>query len=337
MFSPRSGHSATLLSNGKVLIAGGMVRNHHFLRTAELYDPIAEKFEATGGMAVERVGHAAVLLASGKVLIAGGWSADGPTDSAEVYDVAKGRFERLARHMTVRRARASATVLPDGRALLAGGSDEDRPGSRLRSAEVFDPKTLSFSPVGEMSVGRISHTATPLRDGRVLIAGGRDREIGVVAASEIFDPRTSRFERTGSLAQARYKHTAALLLDGRVLVAGGSDDRDWNGSMKTAEIFDPATGRWTEVPEMAESRFKLPEAAARLSTGEVLIAGGALQAELYDPRSNRFLAVTGELDEARHFMSETLLASGGVLLAGGYPDSDEATRHTWLVRHTPAP
>jgi WD40 repeat protein len=332
MSSPRSGHSATLLPNGKVLIAGGMVRNHRFLKTSELFDPVAKKFEPTGDMAVERVGHAAAPLASGRVLIAGGWSPDGPTDTAEIYDAGSGRFERLSQRLTARRARPSATVLPDGRVLLAGGADADRLGSRLKSAEVFDPKTRSFSPVGPMSAGRISHTATLLRDGRVLVAGGRDEQIGVLATSEIFDPKTSRFQRTGSLAHARYKHSAALLSDGRVLVAGGSDERDWRGATKTAEIFDPTTGRWTQAPDMAAPRFKLPEAAARLSTGEVLIAGGAVETELYDPRSNSFLPVAGRIDVARHFMSETLLADGGVLLAGGYPDSDEATSHTWLVR-----
>jgi hypothetical protein len=309
-----------------------MVRNGRFLKNAELYDPASRSFSPTAEMSLERVGHAAVRLKSGAVLIAGGWTSVGPADGAELYDPLTGRFALLSARMTVRRARPSATLLKDGRVLLAGGADADVPGSRLKSGEIFDPEAKTFSAVGLMSDGRISHTATLLNDGRVLIAGGRDFDKGVVSSAEIFDPRTGRFSRTGSLTQPRYKQTAALLGDGRVLVAGGSDDRDWRGSLSSAEIFDPRAGLWSPAPHMVEKRFKLPEEAARLASGDILVAGGAQRAEIYDPRANRFTAVAGGTDRARHFMSETLLATGEVLLAGGYPDSDEATEKTWLVR-----
>src|SRR5579872_4174272 len=83
MLAARSGHSATLLPSGKVLIAGGMRRNQDFYRSAELFDPATGKFQPTGEMSVGRVGQTAVLLASGKVLVAGGWVGMGGTDSAE--------------------------------------------------------------------------------------------------------------------------------------------------------------------------------------------------------------------------------------------------------------
>src|SRR5215475_10541282 len=73
MLEPRSGHSATLLQDGRVLIVGGMRRNQDFYRSAELYDPATGNFHSTGDMKIARVGHAAVLLPSGKVLILGGW------------------------------------------------------------------------------------------------------------------------------------------------------------------------------------------------------------------------------------------------------------------------
>src|ERR1700676_702460 len=91
MLEPRSGHTATLLPNGKVLIAGGMRRNQDFYKSAELYDPATGKFQRTGEMSVARVGHVAVLLNSGKVLITGGWVGQGATDSAELYDPASGK------------------------------------------------------------------------------------------------------------------------------------------------------------------------------------------------------------------------------------------------------
>src|SRR5271169_7265579 len=100
MLEPRSGHSATVLPDGKVLIAGGMRRNQDFYRSAELYDPATGKFQPTGDMNQRRVGHIAVLLGSGKVLIAGGWVGMGGTDSAELYDPATGKFTVISK-MTV--------------------------------------------------------------------------------------------------------------------------------------------------------------------------------------------------------------------------------------------
>jgi len=163
MLEPRSGHTATLLPNGNVLIAGGMRRNQDFYRSAELYDPAARKFKPTGQMSVGRVGHIAVLLPSGKVLIAGGWVGHGGTGSAELYDPATGRFTAISK-MTVRRGRPSATLLPNGDVLIAGGEENDN--ESLASAEIFHVQTLSFQATGSMHHARVAHTATLLNDGR---------------------------------------------------------------------------------------------------------------------------------------------------------------------------
>src|SRR5262252_8484140 len=100
MIEPRSGHTATLLPNGKVLIAGGMRRNQDFYKSAELYDPTTSKFLLAGEMNERRVSPIAILLRSGKVLIAGGWVGHGCTDSAELYDPATRRFTMLTSRMT---------------------------------------------------------------------------------------------------------------------------------------------------------------------------------------------------------------------------------------------
>src|SRR5262249_44962227 len=65
MLEPRSGHTATLLPDGKVLIAGGMRRNQDFYKSAEIYDPASGKFRPTGEMSIGRVGLISVLLRSG--------------------------------------------------------------------------------------------------------------------------------------------------------------------------------------------------------------------------------------------------------------------------------
>jgi hypothetical protein len=328
MLEPRSGHTATLLQDGKVLIAGGMRRNQDFYRSAELYDPATGKFQATGEMAVARVGAAAVLLHSGKVLIVGGWVGHACTDSAELYDPATGKFTTVAK-MTNVRGRPTAALLGGGDVLITGGADHDGAGG-MRSAEIFRAAEGKFQPAGAMHAARIAHTATVLKDGRVLIVGGRGD--GVTASAEIYDPATKQFTATGSMITARYKHSAGLLLDGRVLIAGGSDDRDWNGAMNSAEIYDPRTGQFSATSPLHDSRFKLPNEAAQLASGELLFAGGSKTVELYDPASSRFLIVAGQMRDARHYLSETKLRDGSVLLAGGYPNNDQSTAETWIYR-----
>jgi len=327
MLEPRSGHTATLLPDGKVLIAGGMRRNQDFYKSAELYDPATGKFQPTGEMNQRRVGQIAVLLQTGKVLVAGGWVGHGGTDSAELYDPATGRFTVIGK-MSSPRGRPSATLLANGDVLIAGGERVDN--EPLASAEMFHLKTLSFQPTGSMHHARISHTATLLNDGRILIAGGYSGE--VAASAEIYDPKTGTFTETGRMGVARCKHTAGLLPDGRVLIAGGSDERGWNGNLNSAEIYDPRTGKFTSASPLNDSRFKLPEEAVQLASGRLLVAGGSREVEVFDPASGKFLIVSGQMNDARHFMTETKLKDGSVLLAGGYPNNDQATAQAWTYR-----
>jgi WD40 repeat protein len=327
MLEPRSGHSATLLPDGKVLIAGGMRRNQDFYKSAELYDPTTGKFQPTGEMSIGRVGHIAVLLRTGKVLIAGGWVGHGGTDSAELYDPATSKFTTISK-MTVRRGRPSATLLADGDVLIAGGEENDN--ESLASAEIFHVKTLSFHTTGSMHHARVSHTATLLNDGRVLITGGYAG--GVTSSAELYDPKTGAFTETGNLTTARCKATAGLLPDGKVLIAGGSDNRGWNGNLNSAEIYDPYAGKFTPTVAMNDSRFKLPDEAVRLASGRLLIAGGSKRVEVFDPQSGKFAVATGEMNDAWHYVSETRLNDGSVLLTGGYPNNDQATTQTWIYR-----
>jgi hypothetical protein len=327
MLEPRSGHSATLLPDGKVLIAGGMRQNQDFYKSAELYDPATGRFQATGDMNERRVGQAAVLLQSGKVLIAGGWVGHGGTNSAELYDPSTDRFTAISK-MTVRRGGLSATLLADGDVLIAGGEENDN--ESLASAEIYHVRTLSFQPTGSMHHARVSHTATLLSDGRVLIAGGYAGDVSRNA--EIYDPKTGRFTETGSLLTARCKQTAGLLADGRVLIAGGSDSRGWNGNLASAEIYDPKSGKFTSAASLNDSRFKLPDEAVRLASGRLVVAGGSREVEVFDPQSGKFLVASGTMSDARHYMAETRLKDGSVLLTGGYPNNDQATAQAWIYR-----
>jgi hypothetical protein len=81
-----------------------------------------------------------------------------------------------------------------------------------------------------------------------------------------------------------------------------------------------------------DSRFKLPDEAVRLSSGKLLIAGGSKNVEVFDPASGKFLIAAGEMSDAWHYVTETRLKDGSVLLTGGYPNSDQTTAQAWLYR-----
>jgi len=117
-----------------------------------------------------------------------------------------------------------------------------------------------------------------------------------------------------------------------VLIAGGSDERDWSGNLNSAEIYDPRTGKFSAAASLNDSRFKLPDEAVQLPSGGLLVAGGSPQAEVFDPASGKFVVVAGQMNDKWHYISETRLRDGSVLLAGGYPNSDQATTQTWIYR-----
>jgi hypothetical protein len=284
------GHTATLLPNGKVLLAGGFVNSvwDYGGSTSDngttLYDSATGVFSGTGNMTANRGGHTATLLADGKVLIAGGADQD-PTGtglaSAELYDPSTGTFTQTG-SMAVGRFLHTATLLQNGTVLIVGGaltsaSDPDA------TAEVYDPVTGIFTMTrGAMATAREQHTATLLADGRVLIVGGTTStgtgDSHPTATVEVYNPSTGSFSVTGSMAEARILHTATLLPSGKVLVAGGGDENS------TAEVYDPATGSFSITGGMEIGRSG--HTATLLPNGSVLVAGGGVfaglaSAELY--------------------------------------------------------
>ncbi len=334
METRRSGHTATPLRNGDVLIVGGMVRNGEFVAEAELYDPTTGKFSPAGRMSSSRVGHTATLLPDGKVLIVGGSAQPyHEVAQAEIYDPATKRFEATGSLITAR-SDAEAVLLRNGKVLIAGGSS-GTDWNRLANAELYDPATGKFQATGSMNLPRISFTMCALRDGRILVTGGsvagRYPNAQLTALAEIYDPATGKFTPAGSMRIPRHKHAAVLLDSGRVLIVGGSDNLDWRGKMDSAEIYDPAAGRFADAGRMSEARFKLTNAIVRLSEGKVLIAGGAGHAEIFDTASLRFNVVAGPEMDGRYFSTATLLSGSRVLIAGGYGENVEpSSKGAWI-------
>lgn len=269
MSVPRVFHTATLLSNGKVLVAGGDNRTGTTYATAELYDPASGTFTLLGNkMTTKRSAHAATRLGNGKVLIAGGGSG-GAISSAEIYDPSAKTFTPTG-NMHVGRFYFTATLLNSGRVLVAGGVCDLQGciGTDTSSAELFNSATGTFTLTGSMSIDRSSHTATLLTNGTVLIAGGAG-STGVTATAELYHPVTGTFQRVGSMQSKRDLHTATKLNNGTVLVTGGSNATT---TLSSAELFVPTSGSFMLTGHMGTVRYE--HAATLLGNGAVLISGG---------------------------------------------------------------
>ncbi len=320
----RSEHTATLLSDGRVLVVGGSdyskPNRPDWVTSAEAWDPLTGSFSSAGELTEGRYAHTATLLADGRVLVAGGSdNSYGVTGlaSAEIWDPATESFSP-AGPLLQSRGRHSATLLADGRVLVVGGVVVENDAERfLASAEIWDPATESFSPAGSLDAARVVHTATLLPDGRVLVVGGANPDGASPASAEIWDPATESFSPAGSLLQPRGWHSATLLPDGRVLVVGG---RGGDGFVP-AEIWDPGTESFTSVGSLAEGRWR--HAATLLADGHVLVVGGLdaalvhrTDAEIWDPAMDSVVPAPPPV-EAREALSLTALPDGRALLVGG--------------------
>ncbi|HEY3103813.1 MAG TPA: kelch repeat-containing protein, partial [Pyrinomonadaceae bacterium] len=242
----RRGHSATLLSDGKVLIVGG--ENQGGLVTeAEIFDPSTGSFSISGNLNTPRAEHSATRLPDGRVLIAGGRGDLGALNTTEIFDPSSGAFSS-GPNLSSARSGHSATTLNDGRVVFAGG---DAAGS----VELLDVSEGSSTTMGSMTVARSSHTAALLQDNRVLIVGGRDADGNALSSGEIFDPADSTSSGVdGQLTVSRVRPHLRVLFDGKVQIIGGSDD----GSM---EIYDPQSngfGAYAHVQPEGDTCANLP-------------------------------------------------------------------------------
>lgn len=331
---PRVGHSATLLLDGRVLVAG-------WGQNAEIYDPFMNAWTDAGGTSLRNeclLNHAATLLPGGKVLITGGsplWTqisqsaqegkdletmigdAGYDTSSVEVYDPSTNSWSS-AHSMALARREHTATLLSNGKVLVTGGEHYTTVDRSLSDAELYDPSSDTWTSAGTMNAARANHTASILPNGKVLVTGGRadhDRLGFHLCSTELYDPALNTWSLAGNLATSRCFHTATFLQNGKLLVVGGYS----NQFISSPEIYDVSSAAWTPVCGQDPRHRHI---AILLQGGDILVAGGndgslvMDSARLFSPSTGSWTQ-TESMRIARDKPTATLLPSGQVLLAGG--------------------
>ena len=345
-------HTATLLPDGKVLIAGGLDIKGLGIGNGEVYNPSSDTWSMTGVMIAPRGNYDSTLLADGRVLVVAGRRNElRNSGSIEAYDPSTNQWNWLTADARTRRAHKIA-LLPDGRILISGGvlhrsgigrpvdsSGAQGPGEgkiipdkvETTSVGLFDIVTGKTIEAALLTHARKGHESLLLPDGRVLIIGGLTDEtvdgpdIDSLNSTEIYDLESDSWSLGAVMAQGRGLHTATTLPDGKILVTGGVNTA--RQPLNSAELYDPTTDSWSPAASMSQARDG--HTGTLLSDGRVFVVGGngtsgglsLTSAEIYDPSSNSWSSA-GIMLEGRSHHTAVQLNDGKVLIAGGLLGSE---------------
>ena len=347
----RYNHTATLLKNGKVLVAGGVDSSGNMLASAELFNPTTGIWSLTGSLHVARENFKATPLSNGKVLIEGGINSSGMSlVSTELYDPTAGTWS-LTGNLQVGRENHSAVLLSNGRVLVAGGDSGTQSNPyvcTIASAELYDPATGTWSLTGSLHIARFDHPSILLSNGKVLVAGGDDGAGYTcvsfssgsasqkmiksplspcfcphsIKSAELYDPTVGTWSLTGNMNTPRVFHSATSLPNNKVLAAGGLKCTNVFvencQSLASAEIYNVTTGKWSFTGSLHMPRAD--HRGTRLNSMVLIAGGGLVSSEIYNATTGTW-SLTGSMNIARSDNTQTRLTSGQVLVTGGRGNS----------------
>ena len=303
----RSSHTATTLTDGRLLVVGGLGSDRKPMSKVEIYDPKTDTWTATADCRSPRADHTATLLKTGNVLVVGGTSDVGVASTAEIFDLKSQTWEYAGR-MYFARQTHRATLLNDGRVLITGGKGVNK---AIDAVELYNPVTKAWTRAGSLNFPKYGHTASLLPDGNVLVAGGGEGFVRQVHG-EIFYPESSTWRSLTSIMDiGRGGHTATSLNNGSILFVGGTQDSN------RSSMYSISDESWTEGAVTEKIRDN--HTATLMDDGRVLIAGGGvttMSAELYDPETQTWSSA-GDMNISRREHTSTVLNNGNVLIVGG--------------------
>ncbi len=320
---------ATLLLNGKVLLAGGAnsAGDSATEASAEVYDPAAGVWSITGSLTSARRSHTMTLLQDGTVLAAGGSNeSSGALSSVEIYDPAGGIWKSVAPMNAARRSH-TATRLRDGRIFVLGGE------SSLNRPEIYNPQTDAWT-LARAPIQPANFSAVVLLPSGELLAVGDNASAG---EAEVYMPASDTWLETTGLVSSHLHGTLTVLQSGTVLLAGG--ELAPTGAPASAEVYDRNANQWTQTGSLAMNREN--PTASLLPNGSVIVVGGTpagqvgvpiAAAEQYDPSTGKWTE-SGSANVARAAQTATMLPNGRLLLVSGV----EATAPTAELYDSAAP
>ncbi len=318
MNTPVAYHTATMLPDNTILVAGGESAPNTPLATAQIYSPALGTFTpTTSPMSLSRSNHTATLLTNGRVLIAGGFTnqtSTQPTNVAEIY-YPNTRIFSVTAPMAYPRAAHTATLMPDGSVIVLGG--QTTAGNYLSAAEVYSSTSAVWTTLTPIPTGLSEHTATLLKDGRILVIGGQTSS-GPSGQTYAYTPVTNSWATLAPMPSSLYDHSATMMFDGRVLVAGGNDG---TGSQKKAYLYDPGGNSWSLAGKLTQGRSA--HTATLLPNNTVMVTGGfgnptPNEVEIYHLDGSTWAPV-GQIQRVAHTI--TLTTSGKLLGIGGFSGS----------------
>jgi hypothetical protein len=262
MLAPRAGNTATLLADGRVLLAGGYPgEGTPPSASAELFDPATGDFIPAEPMTEARADHTATALPDGRVLISGGVGDQGQAlRTSEFFDPHTGAFSQ-GPEMSFPRNGHAAVLVRDSVVLVGGVTN----GRVVATTDMLVGGV--WTPGPQLRTPRVKHAAAALRDGRVLVVGGARGTEGrtLLASTEVLDIHDSSVQAGPSLSEGEYKLTDAVITlgDGRVVIGGGEQ----------INVYDPATHEMAVLasPTLPRRSFVTVTAIGKRT---VLVAGG---------------------------------------------------------------
>ena len=308
----RSSHTATTLTDGRILVVGGLGSDKKPMSKVEIYDPKTDTWTATNDCRSPRADHTATVLKNGNVLVVGGTSDVGVASTAEIFYPKTETWEYAGR-MNFARQTHRATLLNDGRILITGGKGVNK---AIDAVELYNPVTKAWSRAGSLNFPKYGHTATLLPDGNVLVAGGGEGFVRQVHG-EIFYPESSTWRSLTSVMDiGRGGHTATLLKNETILFVGGTQESN------QSSMYDISNEGW--IGDSQTEKIRDNHTATLMNDGRVLITGGGtsiLSAEVYDPDTQTWSSA-GDMNISRREHTATILNNGNVLVVGGQHGGD---------------